>query len=1326
MVKKPLKKNSFIQASFLSKIIFYWVNKTLSKTKSEPLDQKMHESLLPEINMFRTSQDSAKTFNKKISLPSLCFKDFQKKTLILTSILILCISEAIQIFIIYYVTEYLNSDEVQQNGINRSVLSLYFLAIILSQIVYSFFEIISKFECFLQLIKLRNNFIYRILERSLSVNFTTAKLTSKGNVINLIQIDCQYLIDEGYNAYNGIYGIVNSFVCIAIGVYLISYFFFVYVLSAFFWIFLVIFFLKKKMNVETKLLLERDKRINFLTSAISNIRYIKYNVYELFFSKIGHLFRIKELKLIKWLYIFFGIASFFNWMAPGINVVSTFYFLFSNDFVLSAGILMGLQRIVFIIENAFRLVPMMLQAVFKFSILFKRVRCFKSAGITPSIHSHVKLADNSDIAVKIKGEYFYEENEEQKEKKNDNKEKENDNQEKFNLKIENIEIKKGELVFIVGQLGCGKTSFIKSIFGELKSNEDSECFINGSFSYCCQDGFVQSKSLKENILFYDEYDADRFNNSIRLACLEGDLKDFEKGVEKMIGDAGTKISKGQKIRINLARCFYKDYDILFLDDPFSALDMNISKNILDKSILNELKNKTRIIVTHSLHYLQHADRIIYIGKGEILFNGIYQDFIKQDFKKEFNLTKEKKIKEEQTSRKNSKKLIEPENLKEEEKEIEIKNFYETDEKKGRKLKYSFKLLRKYFGGIFYLFLTVLSSFFQTFMGYYITIILYNFITDSENKDYKPVMIKITILLLVPGGLTFIKYYILLYYGVKTSKDVHTKMMNRIFHASPSSFFDKMDRSFIINRFSNDLIQIDDRYFINLIFFLDFLAFCIMDIVITCVSVTYFSILTYFIYYGFVFFLHNRYITIRKDVYRLDYKTRTPVIEIAKNILEGRIYFDIFKKQKKILKELKEKINENTKNVFLKVALNGWFDVRIAFYNILFVQVISFALVLFFFYDSFETANLVIFIAYVFVMVKRTKFLLYFLTELETMIVSLERCENFCELEPEENYFVYRNNEKEILKNIGNKIGSDLIKKQLFISNEKFSYEEINSKGFDKFIFKKGKVEIKNIWAKYDGQENYVLKNINLTLESGKKLGICGKTGSGKSSLIKLILRHFSYEKGDILIDGYDISKMDIKQLRSEFLIINQEIALFEGTLRENMNPEFIKFRSQKKTKKNKNTDDLQNPLLIKTEKEIIESEDQKIIDNLIKCGFEKKKLDNLGLNFKIESGGGNLSNGEKQLISLFKIFFTNKKIIILDEATSSMDVKSEKIILEIFDRLIEGKTLISIAHRVTSIVRCDNIVVLSKGEIVETGNPQELIKQDKSLFKKYLDEMKLD
>ena len=1309
-MSKIKEKNSFQTASFLSKIIFYWVNNIISKTKKQSLKQEMHEKLLNEINMFRNSNDTGNDFGKEISLAKLCFHDFDKKTPILISIFILCISEATQIALIYYVTEYLNSDEVQENGINRSILSLYFLAIIISQIIYSFFEILSKYECYIQLIKLRNNFIYRILERSLNVNFTTSKITSKGNVINLIQIDSQYLVDEGYNAYNGIYGLINSIVCISIGLYLISYYFFVYVISAFFWISLVIFFLKKKMDVESKLLLERDKRINFLTSAISNIRYIKYNVYELFFSKIGHMFRIKELKLIKWLYIFFGIASFFNWMAPGINVVSTFYFLFANNYVLTVGILMALQRIVFIIENAFRMVPMMIQALFKFSILFKRVKFFKSAGVKPTIHSLARLSNNSEIAVKIKGEYFYEEKEESK------------NKERFILNINDLEIKKGELVFIVGQLGCGKTSFIKSIFGELKSSENSECSINGSFSFCCQDGFVQSKSLKDNILFYEAYDENRFNKAISLACLEGDLKDFEKGVDKMIGDAGTKISKGQKIRINLARCFYKDYDILFLDDPFSALDMNISKSILDKAILNELKNKTRVIVTHSLHYLQHADRVIYIGKGEILFNGTYSDFMKQDLKKDFNLTKKKKIDEEKTIRKKSA-LIEE--SKEKVKEIEKKNFYETDEKKGRKLKYSFKLLKKYFGGIFYLFITVLSSFIQSFTGYYITILLYKLINDPSNPDYKPVMIKVTILLLVPGGLTFIKYYILLYFGVKTSKDVHTKMMMRTFHASPSTFFDKMDRSFIINRFSNDLIQIDDRYFISLIFFLDFLAFCIMDMIITCVSVTVFSIITYFIYYSFVFYIHNRYINIRKDVYRLDYKTRTPVIEIAKNILEGRIYFDIFKKQKMVLKELKEKMNENTKNVFLKVALNGWFDVRIAFYNILFIQVISFGLILFFFYDSFDTANLVVFIAYVFVMVKRTKFLLYFMTELETIIVSLERCENFCELEPEKNYINFRNNEKQILKNIANKIGSDLVKKKLELS-QKYTYEEINSKGFDKFIFKNGNVEIQNIWAKYDGQENYVLKNINLTIKSGKKLGICGKTGSGKSSLIKLLLRHFSHEKGNIIIDDYDITKMDIKQLRSEFLIINQEIALFEGTLRENMNPEFIKYRNKKKNRKICRENDLHNPLLVKTENEITESKDQKIIDNLIKCGFEEKKLNELGLNFKVESGGSNLSNGEKQLISLFKIFFTDKKIIILDEATSSMDVKSEKVFLEIFDRLIEGKTLISIAHRVTSIVRCDIIVVLSKGEIVETGNPQELIQKNDSLFKKYLDEMKLD
>ena len=235
---------------------------------------------------------------------------------------------------------------------------------------------------------------------------------------------------------------------------------------------------------------------------------------------------------------------------------------------------------------------------------------------------------------------------------------------------------------------------------------------------------------------------------------------------------------------------------------------------------------------------------------------------------------------------------------------------------------------------------------------------------------------------------------------------------------------------------------------------------------------------------------------------------------------------------------------------------------------------------------------------------------------------------------------------------------------------------------------KGEITIEDLNFSYEsGQE--VLKNINININAGEKIALVGSTGSGKSTLINLILLLYEYEKGDIRVDGISINKISKNNLRSQVANVSQDIFLFADSIFNNVT--------------------LYNPKISLADVEKAASDIG--IDRFI------KKLPN-GFKYIVNEGGTILSSGQRQLISFLRAYVSNPKILILDEATSSVDSFTEELIQTATDRIIKNKTSIIIAHRLTTIKKADKIIVLDRGKIVETGTHLELINLEKGHYKK--------
>ena len=346
-----------------------------------------------------------------------------------------------------------------------------------------------------------------------------------------------------------------------------------------------------------------------------------------------------------------------------------------------------------------------------------------------------------------------------------------------------------------------------------------------------------------------------------------------------------------------------------------------------------------------------------------------------------------------------------------------------------------------------------------------------------------------------------------------------------------------------------------------------------SIFIVCMNISFY-LLFFFIAYIYVLLkVQGIYIVIKKDIHRCLNISKTPIVNLIGELIEGRQIFKVFNKQEQAVEELKDFIDENTKNAITSKSVENWFNSTLYLLNFLLPSLFSYGLAIFLLSGNYiKGKEAVLAIIYLVDVINEMKWFVQTISKIETQVVSLERCDAFNNIPKEKGYFNIKKHEKYLTEKISRPIDKFLPLKVFSTNlrrNEKLPYEKINAFYFNKYIFNKGEIEFQNVYAKYPIGKDYVLKNISFKLKSGEKLGICGKTGSGKSTIIKVINHYLDIKKGSILIDGYDITQLDSKKLRSELLIISQEIALYEGTIRENLNPKYMKLRKNSKKKKKK-------------------------------------------------------------------------------------------------------------------------------------------------------------
>ena len=1292
--------DSYYTSNFLGKIFFNWsryamgiANKTPlkiiyfknigQKDKSENLLNPLYE----EWNKQKINKGETNVFDENTLFKSI-LKTYYKWIIIL-SIMNLCtnILKYVQIFfyesIIKYFEHYHNPKE------DPPFFNIYINAIglIMAKFATTFFHHQTKFLSELMGVKAYNAVTALLYDKIMKTSVFIKNQISEGEILNYIQVDSEKL--------NFLFTSLPSIITIPFNL-VISF----WALFAFFgWTFfagililiiiiLAIWYVQYRYLENTKVMLKKkDKRMRLTTHTFHIIKILKLFGWEDEFRENIDEKRNDELINIKKILNLVAVRTFVNSNLSLLTSLASIggytYFFGAMDIKT----LFTSEKLVKEVAEPMVNIPQYITDIKSLMISMNRVQSFlvvkdidienilneesleKSTESTGLINNQIAIQyENCDFGIKGEETIDIHEN------------IITNNQ--ILLKGINLTVEKEELVTMIGETGSGKTCLINCILQNLEllnSNDTGKevKYYNFSprISYASQDPWIMNGSIRDNIIFYGNYDEKRYKQVINACQLDKDFENLKHGDLTEVGSTGNNISGGQRARIALARAIYKEADIYLLDDPIPSVDTYISMKIFHQAILNFLKDKTRIYVTHDTRNLKYSNRVIVMNNFQIEFNGTYKEFSKKENYK--YIVDENSEKNKKSSKINTDIT-----------DIKGEYFTNKDDTYGKLLrdedqvfgKVTWRLYDLFFriqGGYLLFSILLILTICITISGVCGKLFISNW-EDSAKKDgikkeenYK-FFFQYSLIVFLGIVIQLIKEFLVALSNFKGTKNLHEKMIFSLIRAPINLFHDIVPIGQILNRLIHDLEMSQDiiwkfntmlKNFIGLIISI---YVCFMEnretiIISPIIGVLAFLLLRYFISAG-------------RDLNRLNGTSRSPVISLFSETILGITTIRTFKQEAPSKEKFFKRLDDHFGVMLYRHGTDNWFCMHLDIVSHFYLTYVLIRAI--FGIKNFDGKIVGIMLDYSSEFSEHLLELFEQSSQVEKSLISLERCDTYTHL-PSENYD----------------------EEKLNSSSEDKIYDLT-----DKSWPNEGKVKYDNYSMKYRENCDLALRDINIEINPGEKIGIVGRTGSGKSSLALSLFRIIEAFSGKIEIDGYDIKDIPLKKLRRSLSIVPQEPFLLEGTLKTNL-----------------------DPLNLYSENEIDEVlKNVKLYEMLEHDNINKKTTLN-GINTEIKEYGNNISFGCRQLLCVARAILRKSKIIILDEATSSVDQKTEDIISTAVETMFKDSTVIIIAHRIHTVKKCDRIIVMNNGQIIEVGKPKELIENTNSkfysLYYKYIEEI---
>ncbi|CAI4047150.1 hypothetical protein SUVZ_12G0420 [Saccharomyces uvarum] len=1095
---------------------------------------------------------------------------------------------------------------------------------------------------------------------------------------------------------------------------------------------------KKAKKLSKTQMKYKDMRIKTITELLNAIKSIKlYAWEEPMMEKLNHVRNDMELKNFRKI----GIVSnliYFAWNCVPLMVTCSTFGLFSlfNDTPLSPSIVFPSLSLFNILNSAIYSVPSMINSIIETSVSMERLKSFLLSDEvddsfiertdSPSDDSVLPVLEMNNITFLWKSKEALASSQLENNSRTDEESIMGSSQ--IALKnIDHFEAKRGDLICVVGRVGAGKSTFLKAILGQLPCMSGSKESLApkliiraSSLAYCSQESWIMNASVRENILFGHKFDKAYYDLTIKACQLLPDLKILPDGDETLVGEKGISLSGGQKARLSLARAVYSRADIYLLDDILSAVDAEVSKNIIEHVLIGKtalLKNKTIILTTNTVSILKHSQMIYALDNGEIVEQGNYESVMKR----ENDSSKLKKLLEEfdtpidNMNESDTRTDQSPEydvgdtlqlKVVESEAEDEVATNGELELIKVNSRRASLATLRPrpFIGAqlnatkktaqqaektevgrvktkvylayvkacgvlgvvLFFLFM-ILTRVFDLAENFWLK---YWSESNERNGSNERVWMFVGVYsLLGVGSAAFNNLrsiIMLLYCSIRGSKKLHENMAKSVIR-SPMVFFETTPVGRIINRFSSDMDAVDSSLQYVFSFFFKSILTYLVTIILVGYNMPWFLVFNMFLLVIYIYY-QTFYIVLSRELKRLISISYSPIMSLMSESLNGYSIIDAYNHYERFIYLNYDKIQSNIDLVFNFRSINRWLSVRLQTIGATIVLATALlALATINTKNQLSSGMVGLLMAYSFEVTSSLTWIVRTTVMIETNIVSVERIVEYCELPPEA--------------------------------------QSINpEKRPDANWPSEGRIEFKNYSTKYRENLDPVLKDINVSIQPCEKIGIVGRTGAGKSTLSLALFRILEPSEGEIIIDDVNISELGLFDLRSNLAIIPQDAQAFEGTVRTNLDP-FNRY-SEDELKKAIELAHLKSHL-----EKMLGNETENNDNNVEEHRSARDILD-----VKINENGSNLSVGQRQLLCLARALLSHSKILVLDEATASVDMETDKIIQDTIRREFKDRTILTIAHRIDTVLDSDKIIVLDKGNVKEFDSPSKLLSDKGSIF----------
>ncbi|XP_026808487.1 probable multidrug resistance-associated protein lethal(2)03659 isoform X2 [Rhopalosiphum maidis] len=1054
-----------------------------------------------------------------------------------------------------------------------------------------------------------------------------------------------------------------------------------------------------------------DIRVHLMNEIISGLQVIKMYTWEPFFNNLTKYARKKEMnKIIKSAYVKGILSSFFlfntrialfvnllayvllgnNITASKVFVITSYYNIlrvtltiaFPPGVGLSAELLVSIKRIEDFLLYEERDKQVMTNQIKSIDVSRKTIN---NGAVLDNVNNHndteIQLNNFGIVMSNVSAKWV-------------------NGQIVNTLENINLTVTPGRLVAIIGPVGAGKSSLLQAILREL-SLLDGSISVRGVVSYASQAPWLFPGSVKQNIIFGSPMDKDRYNKVIDVCALKTDFEQFRYGDRTVVGEKGLSLSGGQRARVNLARAIYKQADIYLLDDPLSAVDTRVGKHLFEKCIKEYLKEKTCILITHQIQYLTSVDQIVLMENAKVTVEGSYQelqrsglDFIKllgsstetavlteNECNNEKSNIESSELYSANTAQKSSVSIVASSVKETEINDVDAGpvNMAETRSSGnvGFSIYWSYILASGHFCKVLSLlsvciFTQVIASGSDYWITYWVDLedhyfgvieqfVATNNVTFTITQPTDGLMpwivsrqtcvVVFAILTLLIIIFAYAELILLVSICTTASSNLYNRMFNSIIRAT-MAFLNKNPSGRILNRFTKDIGIIDEALppvFIDVVQ----IGLMVIGILIVVGIVNVYLILLTLILVVVFFKMRNIYMTTTRNVKRLEGIARSPMFTHVNSSLQGLTTIRAFDVEQILSQEFASHQDLHSSAWYLFMSLSRAFGFWLDIVAILYTTLVTFFLI--FIVNDTRGGNVGLAITQAIGLTGMFQWVVRLSAELENQMTSVERVLEYTNVPQEP------------------------------------ALESVPNKKPPEGWPNKGKIIFNKLCMRYNSDSPFILKNISVEIEATEKIGVVGRTGAGKSSLIGALFR-LALNEGSIIIDGIEIHELGLHDLRSKLSIIPQEPVLFSGTMRKNLDP-FDKYSDH---------------VLWKA------------LDEVELKDFVEDLSD--GLNSKISEDGSNLSIGQRQLVCLARVIVQNNKILIIDEATANVDPQTDGLIQNTIRNKFRTCTVLTIAHRLITVMDSDKILVMDAGKIVEFDHPYTLLKNKNGCFYKMVEQ----